>query len=255
MMEQRKEIERRRYDSQASPLLQTPAPSHSGVESVPVELRAPYFAFEDAVRRVAPESGLVVDLGAGTGTFSLIARGEGRVLVATDISRLALLVARRRATMENARLLLVCADAERLPFRNSAVDLVTSAGALYCFDLAALKDEVRRVLRPQGAWVIVDALNDNPIYRLNRLIGFLQGTRTRLTLGNVPTMASLRSLGSHFRSVDISCYGVLAFLLPVLRPVLGASRAGAFVDAADRRLRWLRRWSFKAVVVAKGAIP
>lgn len=251
-MEQRKETERRQYDNQARPFVGRELPTRTGAAGVDISLRAPYLAFEAAVRRHATPGGVIVDLGAGTGTFSMVARGEGRTLVATDISRLALLVARRRAAEEDERLMLVCADAEHLPFRAGAVDLVTSAGALYCFDLGALKNEVRRVLRRDGAWVLVDSLNDSPLYRLNRAIGWFRGKRTTLAVRNVPSAAALEGMGSHFATVDVAYFGVLAFLLPVLRAVFGGERAGAIVDGADRRLRGLRRWAFKAVVVAKG---
>jgi hypothetical protein len=39
--------------------------------------------------------------------------------------------------------------------------------------------------------------------------------------------------------------------LPLLKPTLGPEKAGGFVSAADRWLRWLRSWAFKVVVVAQ----
>jgi hypothetical protein len=55
-----------------------------------------------------------------------------------------------------------------------------------------------------------------------------------------------------FRTVDVSYHGVLTFLVPFLKPLVGASRAGTIVTAADRWLGWMRRWAFKVVVVAQG---
>jgi SAM-dependent methyltransferase len=251
-MEERKRIERHRYDHEAAPLLESEPPRDFGADGVVPELRAPYAEFERQIAALAGPGAVVLDIGAGTGTFSLAARGEGRLLIATDISGTALLVAQRRARAAGLPLCLVCADGERLPFRDGAVDLVTSAGALYCFDLGALTNEVRRVLRPEGGWVIVDSLNENPLYRLNRFIGFLRRRRTALALHNVPTTASLRQLTRAFGAVDIRYHGVLAFLLPLLKPALGARQAGSIVHAADRWMGWFRRWAFKVVVVARG---
>jgi ubiquinone/menaquinone biosynthesis C-methylase UbiE len=173
-MEKHKLIEQRRYDSEATRFLtrELPRGGAFGADSSPPEFRPPYTVFERHVQSLAGPRAIVLDIGAGTGSFSLTARGEHRTLIVTDISPVALQVARRRAQAAGVPLSLVCADSERLPFRDGAIDLVTSAGALYCFDLGTLTDEVRRVLGGDGAWVIVDSLNESPIYRFNRLIGF-----------------------------------------------------------------------------------
>jgi SAM-dependent methyltransferase len=252
-VEKHKLIEQRRYDDEAAPFLDREAPRTFGAESAPPEFRPPYLEFERQVLSHAKPRVVVLDIGAGTGTFSFTARGEGRVLVAADISPIALRIARKRADAAGVQLSLVCADAERLPFRDGAVGLVTSAGALYCFDLPALTAEVRRILRPDGAWVIVDSLDDNPLYRINRLIGFLRRRRTALTLRNIPTTAALAALRRDFHRVDITYHGVLTFLIPLLRPILGGARAGKIVSAADRWAGWFRRWAFKVVVVAQRA--
>ena len=250
-MEHHKRIEQRLYDGAAAPFLRHDTLPGLGAAGVPPEFRAPYSEFERRVTSHARAGAVVLDIGAGLGNFSATARGAGRVLVATDISPVALAVARNRARREGVELLVVCADAERLPVRDGSVDLVTSAGVLYCLDFQRVEQEIRRLLRPDGAWVIVDSLDESPFYRLNRWIGFLRRRRTALAVRNIPTVSTLRKLDEAFRAVDISYHGVLAFLVPFLRPIVGAVRAGNFVSAADRRLGWLRRWAFKVVVVAQ----
>lgn len=250
-MERHKLVERKRYDDAAARSLVAP-PRTWGAAGAPPEYRAPYEDYERRIREAARPGAVVLDVGAGEGAFSLVASGDGRTLIATDISPLALRVARERASAAGARLHLVVADAERLPFRDAAVDVVTSAGALYCLDLRTVSAELRRVLRPDGVWVIVDSLNESPIYRLNRWVGFLRRRRTQLAIENVPTTASLLTLRERFRDVQIHYHGVLTFLAPVLKPFMGAEGAGAFVARADRWLAFMRRWAFKVVVVARG---
>jgi SAM-dependent methyltransferase len=252
-MEKHKGVERRFYDAEAARSTDAGYGRDFGAASYAPEHRAPYAEFERQIQRVAPPGAVVLDIAAGMGRLSLAGRGQGRTLIATDISYIALNVARRRSMAADTALHLVCADGERLPFRDGTIDVVTSAGALCCFDLEMLSKEVRRVLRGDGSWVIVDSLNENPFYRLHRLIGFIRRRRTARVFLNGPTAASLRRLSRAFRSVDVTYHGVLAFLLPLLKPVLGAERATNVISRADRRLGWLRGWSFKVVIVAQGA--
>ena len=102
------------------------------------------------------------------------------------------------------------------------------------------------------ARVIVDSLNESPFYRFNRWVGFLRKRRTALAVHNVPNVASLQELRREFERVEISYHGVLTFLIPVLRPLFGPTRAGQIVSGADRWLGWLQQWAFKVVVVAQG---
>lgn len=251
MKDTHKQIERQRYDRKAEPFLERNATPELGAAGVPVELRPPYEEFERRIGALVKPRDVVLDIGAGMGAFSTSARGEGRFLIAADISPVSLRVARQRAAEAGVTVCAVCADAERLPFRDRSVDLVTAAGALYCLDLDAVSREMRRVLRPDGAWVIVDSLDDSPVYRLNRFIGYMRHRRTALALRNMPRWSAIEGLREGFGNVVIAYHGVLAFLLPILKPLLGAARAGDVVRAADRGLRWLRRWAFKVVVVAQ----
>jgi malonyl-CoA O-methyltransferase len=100
----------------------------------------------DRLSLVALEPGVVLDLGAATGSAarSLAQRYPAAVIVALDVS-LAML---RRAA---ARSLVVCADATRLPLATASVDLVYSNLMLqWCDEPDAVFAEAHRVMRPGG---------------------------------------------------------------------------------------------------------
>jgi SAM-dependent methyltransferase len=258
IVETRKKIEQQHYEAKAASLRASGDTAELGVlgaASTPLVLRRPYTDFEAQARQLAPLDGIVLDLGAGTGTFSLAA-GPGRTKVATDISQSALALARVRAQRVGDKLLVVCADTECLPFRDHSVDLITTAGALYCFDFARLSSEVRRLLRPAGAWLVVDAFNHNIIYRFNRLIGWLRGTRTRLGVTNIPNETTLEVLRDGFGRVRVSYYGVLSFVGPLLAWLVGEERAAGWLDRWDATLsQRFGRFGFKIVFTAQQPIP
>ncbi len=100
-------------------------------------------------------AGPVLDLSCGPGLFTraLAAAAPGALVVGLDISRAMLEVAAQRAR-GYANVVLVRADAHKLPFTDGSFAGVNNAGALHAYDDAeqALR-EVHRVLRPGGVLV------------------------------------------------------------------------------------------------------
>jgi malonyl-CoA O-methyltransferase len=105
--------------------------------------RLEFFKFQPAV---------VIDLGAGTGrgTEELKRRYRRALVVALDMAPGMLREAQRRQHLFR-RFERVCADAMRLPFADSSVDVVFSSLMLqWCDPLDVVFAEVRRVLKPEG---------------------------------------------------------------------------------------------------------
>ncbi len=91
-----------------------------------------------------------LDLGSGTGHFSrvLAERYRAATGVAVDIAEGMLHHARGE---QGGACYHVAGDAERLPLRDTSMDLVFSSLAVqWCDQFACVLDEVRRVLRPGG---------------------------------------------------------------------------------------------------------
>jgi malonyl-CoA O-methyltransferase len=101
--------------------------------------------------RIRP--GWILDLGSGTGNSAReLARrfGQARVIQA-DIAMEMLLQSRRRSRRWLSRQHYLCADAESLPLRDAAIDLVFSSLMLqWCHDLDAVFNRIRLVMRPGG---------------------------------------------------------------------------------------------------------
>jgi malonyl-CoA O-methyltransferase len=95
--------------------------------------------------------GVVLDLGAGPGRATALLKRRYRhaLVIALDIAPGMLAQARRRQRLFQ-RFQRVCADASRLPFADSSVDVIFSSLMVQWCNLDATFDEVRRVLKPDG---------------------------------------------------------------------------------------------------------
>lgn len=103
----------------------------------------------ELVSSLLPASGLVLDLGCGTGRLAAHLAGRGYKVVGVDVSPEMLASARRRGALA-----LVQADAFRLPFRDATFDAVAALRVVFHFqDAGALLQEASRVLAPGGSLV------------------------------------------------------------------------------------------------------
>ena len=107
-------------------------------------------------------AGTVLDLGCGRGYWMehLARQGIGAVGVERELDR-AVLAGRHGP--------VVAGDAARLPLADASVGLVWCLHVLHHLpDLTRVLGEVCRVLRPGGALVLAETVEDNPLLRAGR---------------------------------------------------------------------------------------
>lgn len=198
----------------------------------------------------------VLDLCCGTGMLSLIAHPAGAKIFVSDISQknveLACLIAKKNGVIISGE----TADAESLPFADGSFDLVTCAGSLSYFDHGRGLNEISRVLTDGGFFIVVDSLNHNPFYRLNRWLHYLSGNRTVSTLLRMPTIKIFNEFEACLGQVKYKkFFGIFCFLIPLLMPLCGSTRTALVVDRLDRLFYFMSNYAFKfvAVVQKRGA--
>lgn len=122
-------------------------------------------------RRAGAVAPPVLDLPCGAGRMSELLRAEsGRPPVAADYSLRMLGVARRRLGGGAVR-----CDAFRTPFAAASFGAVLSLRLVFHYaDLAGLREEVHRLLRPGGVWIF-DSLNRGSLRHL--IEGLARGFR------------------------------------------------------------------------------
>ncbi len=118
----------------------------------------------EVCRRMEPAGLLTLEVGAATARDSVALAEAGAVPVALDYSHAALKLAREAASQKDRTLLLVCGDANALPFKSDAFDLVFHQGVMEHFrDPDRMADECARVTKPGGS-VLVDVPQTFHIY-------------------------------------------------------------------------------------------
>jgi SAM-dependent methyltransferase len=122
-------------------------------------------------KRVGPVADrLVVDVGGGIGLHAVLwARAGARVLVVDiAVERLRLLrdLVQRAGVAD--RVMVLAGNAESLPLRSDAVDVVFTKSVLIHTQLSEATDEIYRVLRVGGHGAFIEPLDRNPIIGLYR---------------------------------------------------------------------------------------
>ena len=142
----------------------------------------------------------------------------------------------------------VC-NMEVLPFEKEIFDIVACAGGLSYGNNKLVLNEIHRVLKPNGIFIGIDSLNENPIYKLNRYIHYLRGNRTKSTLKRMPDRKLLEDYKRKFGITKINYSGKLIWMLYPLSRIIGYKKTKILSDFFDKNLpKWM---SFKFIIEAK----
>lgn len=111
--------------------------------------------------------GRLMDLGSGTGYFSLpLAQQAGTQVLAVDLAQGMLEFARQQRPHPDIDYL--CADAEQLPLAEASIDgLFSSLAIQWCLSPTQLFAELARVLKP-GAAALIATLGPNTLHELRQ---------------------------------------------------------------------------------------
>lgn len=121
---------------------------------------------DEVLKRFDPADLTVLEVGAATARDSVELAEKGACALALDYSHEALRLAKQAAGRADTLILLVCGDAEALPFRDGSLDLVFHQGVLEHFrDPQPLLRENARVLR-SGGTLLVDVPQTYHVYTL-----------------------------------------------------------------------------------------
>ncbi len=240
-----KDVEKYRYDKEAEILLS--ADKLNQIEKTPKYLNTPYKFYFKILEGKNSQSKLL-EIGAGTGqnTGSLI--DMSYMVCDTDISLKSVELMKKRF-YGCVNFSAQYADMEKLPFNDENFNIVCSAGSLSYGDNKMVMNEIYRVLKPGGMLVVVDSLNNNPIYQFNRYIKYLKGNRTKSTLVRMPTISLIDKYTQKFGHVEVKYFGAITWIFPLLNKVLNEKLMTDFFNWIDATFK-IKSSAFKFVMKA-----
>lgn len=223
-----------------------------GAKNFSQYLQGPFIRYEEIITNLLDNNKTIkqLDLCCGDGIHSFIGAKYGADVTAIDYAENSILIARRRAEEVGMNVKFLCCDVEELPFSNESFDLITCIGSLSYVDHVIFINEVKRVLKSNGRFIVIDSFNHNFIFKINRYIHYLRGGRSKSTLDRMPDMNLLKLVESNFKHLEVEYFGIFVFIAPLFSLILSPIQVNKIIKRLDLIFCKFRRFSFKILFVA-----
>lgn len=183
-----------------------------------------------------------LDYACGNGSNTIVAAKAGATLaLGLDISAISVTNARADAAEEctSANTLFFQADCEDTKLPAESIDTIICSGMLHHLDLSYAFPEIRRILKPGGRVLAVEALDINPAIKLYRYM--TPDMRTEWEKAHILGLKDLRFAQRFFDLGEIRYWHILGIAAPhfkALAPLLHR------IDAVLTRIPIIQRISW-----------
>jgi hypothetical protein len=134
---------------------------------------------------------------------------------------------------------------------SDSVDIVFSCGSLSYEYPETVVREINRLPKSNGKLTVLDSLNHNLIYRMNRLARYILGNRTLNSVNRIPNINRISNLSKDFESVSLSYYGSYLWFIKPISLIIGENKANELNDVLEKR--WPSQVNaFKFVLICTG---
>lgn len=186
---------------------------------------------------------VVLDYACGLGELAQkAARAGAAVTVGIDISPKSIDLAKQAInSVAGTDIHFIVADAENTGLPDNSIDVILCSGMLHHLDLSYAFFEMRRILRPGGKVIAVEALDINPFIKLYRLL--TPHLRTEFESKHILSLKELGFANRFFKVANVRYWHVVGYLgayAPLLHKVLD------FLDRVLEKLPLVNRlaWQF-----------
>lgn len=171
------------------------------------------------IKREAPGR-VFLDYACGAGDYSMAAAEAGAELaIGFDISDVSIRncveAADERGLSGNTRFFQ--ADAENTMLPDNSVDRVICSGMLHHLDLSYAFPELRRILKPGGKILAVEALDYNPAIKFYRMI--TPDMRTEWEKAHILSLKDVKFAKRFFETGEIRYWHVIGYAGAVVKPL------------------------------------
>ena len=204
----------------------------SGLNSISEFNKAAFSKYYSEIQKMLNNSNqIVLELGAGFGRHtSVIVNCDVKLLV-LDISAVALDINEKIHKNLHGTL---NSSIDNIPLPDQSIDVVISCESLSYADPERVNSEILRVLKPGGSLIVIDALNHNPIYKLNRILKILLGTRSFNSVFRIPNMKRIKELKSSFERSEVYFFGKWNWFLMPLTKIFPKIASELIIQKIDR---------------------
>jgi ubiquinone/menaquinone biosynthesis C-methylase UbiE len=161
---------------------------------------------------------IFLDYACGNGRNAIKAAKWGATLaIGIDISRVSVENAKREAATQGLQetTWFVQADAENTLLPDNSVDVVVCSGMLHHLDLSYAFPELRRILKPGGRILAMEALNYNPAIKLYRYL--TPEMRTDWEKAHILSLRDIRFARTFFTVTNIRYWHIASVIAPYVR--------------------------------------
>jgi len=155
---------------------------------------------------------IFLDYACGNGENAILAAQAGAALsLGFDISGISVENARKAAASAGLRdhIRFFQADAENTKLPDNAIDAIVCSGMLHHLDLSYTFPELRRILRPGGKVLAVEALDYNPAIKVYRLL--TPDMRTAWEKAHILNLSDVKFASRFFDVKEIRYWHVVGY--------------------------------------------
>ena len=223
-----------------------------GAITYPAYLRSPYELYESFIKKNVNKKSKVVDLCCGNGKHTIISALCGGDVLGLDIVETSLDIAKQKAKLNgviNNTKFMLC-DVNTFPIESNSADIITCLGSLSYLDFDKFLNEVDRVLKPKGKLIIVDSLDNNIIYKLNRFLQVLFFKRSFSTFNKMPSMKNLNQLKQKFPNSSFYFFNLFVWIAPIIKPFFRHDKLKKIMDFLDNKFNFFPNLAFKFLSIS-----
>lgn len=194
---------------------------------------------------------VVLDYCCGLGDMSLrIARQGAKEIHGFDISEESVKTARKllQSNGYEDRSFFSVDDAEGTKHEDDKFDVIICSGVLHHLDLNKAYPELRRILKPGGTILCIEALGHNPIIQLYR--NMTPKLRTAWETEHILKVKDLKKAKSYFKNVNVKYFHLFTIMAVIFRktflfkPVLFLLK---IIDSIVLRIPGIRLMSWQMI--------